>query len=72
MRVPLPGGSYVNVAHISLISGIRGVVNNPESKQFKLLLMGAHQHVVSGPADAITALHKRLADALDLLDAGQQ
>lgn len=70
MRVPLPGGAIVNVAHISLLSGVQKVDRQPQLRTLRIVLMGSHVHEVGGTEDEIKQLHTRLSKAIDELDAG--
>lgn len=70
MIAPLPGGAYVNVAHISMISGVQKAPNRPNVYTLKILLMGTHHHEVLGTEQEVTQLHKRLKNAIDQLDPG--
>lgn len=69
MIVPLPGGAYVNVAHISLISGVQKAANHPDAYVLKILLMGAQHHEARGTQEEMTQLHTRLRNAIDQLGA---
>lgn len=67
MQVALGNDVYVNVAHISLLSGIQKARNHPAAHELKLLLVGGHEHTVMGSEKEMRALHDRLVKALDQL-----
>lgn len=68
MRIQLPDGAYVNVAHISLMSGIQTDPADARKRLIKLLLMGAREHVVTGTDEEIKAVYAKLKNALAQLD----
>lgn len=67
MIVPLLGGAYVNVAHISLLSAVMPVPNRPNAFQIKLVLMGSHEHITVGAEEEVRQLHVRVRNAIDAL-----
>jgi len=67
MIIPLLGGAYANVAHISLLSVVLPVQNRPNAFQVKLVLMGNHEHTAVGEEEEIRQLHVRVRNAIDAL-----
>lgn len=67
MIIPIGGDVYVNVSHISIMSGIQKVPNQPNTFQVRLVLMGSHEHIAVGTEEAMRALHSRVKNALDQL-----
>jgi hypothetical protein len=65
----LGGGVYVNVKHISLLSGVQNVDNRPNAFQIRLILMGNKEHVVIGTEQVIRQLHESIKNALRQMDA---
>ena len=68
MFVSLGNDTYVNAAHISLLSGVQRSQRDAGHHQIRILLMGKHEHTQVGPEDEIKALHTRLTNALDQLE----
>lgn len=69
MVIPLGNGAYVNVAHISLISGVQVAPNRSNVFQVRILLMGNHEHVQMGSQQEMEQLHARLKNGIDQLEA---
>ncbi len=69
MFVPLPGNSLLNVAHISLVSGVQKGPNGGDEHVLRILIMGQHKHIASGSLDEMKQLHARIRGALDQLGA---
>ena len=69
MVISLGDGSCVNVAHISLLSGVQQVPNRPNAFQVRILLMGNHEHVQIGTEQDMRQLHARLKNGIDQLEA---
>ena len=69
MVIPLGGGTLVNVAHISLVSGVQPVPNRPNAYQVRITLMGAHEHIAIGTEEETKQLYARLKNGLDQLEA---
>jgi hypothetical protein len=67
MLVPLGNDTYVNAAHISLLSGVQRSQRDAGHHQVRLLLMGKHEHTQVGPEEEMKALHARIKNALDQL-----
>ena len=67
MFVSLGNDTYVNAAHIGLLSGVQRSQRDAGHHQIRILLMGKHEHTQVGPEDEIKALHTRIKNALDQL-----
>ena len=67
MIIPVQGGAYVNVAHISLLSGVQRVQNRPNAAQIRMILMGGHEHISVGTQEEMSMLHERVKNAMEQL-----
>ena len=68
MRVRRPGNAFINVAHVSVVSGIQPVSGRPELRELSINVMGVHVHTVVATEKEIAQLYRDLDNALDQLN----
>ncbi|MBD9370045.1 hypothetical protein [Xanthomonas sp. XNM01] len=67
MYVKLDGDVIANVAHISMVYGVRKSPDKASVYLLKIIFMGAHEYIALGTEDEMKTLYRKIRNAIDQL-----
>jgi len=70
MVIVLPGNVLLNVAHVSVVSGVQELKDGSGRHAIRLLIMGNHWHNTAGAPEEIAQLHARLQSEISKAASG--